>query len=369
MQFSALAPGARASRARAVCLLLVAVAAALVSCGPVADSRGRDVDLLPPQVQSVQAEGPTEISVTFDEAAALCEGKTRISPALAVTVVPGGGPDLAADVAADAGPGAASGNRVTLRGQSQVPGQRYVLEAEARDLHGNTAGFAAEFYGYNARVPPLLINEFTPRGSGSHPDAVELKTLAGGNLGGVVLVLGSPERYDARLVFPPIEVGAGSFIVVHLRPTGDPAEIDETSDCSASGGSDASRTAWDLWMRDSPGLPGNNGALAVCDRPGGRCADAVLWSNRTSQSDEEYAGFGSEQMRARAEELARCGAWAATGGTISPEDAVNPEGSTGTRSICRAADGTDTNAAEDWHIVPTRKATLGSENSSEVYAP
>ncbi len=142
-------------------LLAVAAAAALVSCGPVADPRARDVDLLPPQVQSVQSEGPTTISVTFDEAAELCEEKTRITPALAVAAVPGVLPDGAPDAVRNA-----ASNRVTLRGTPQVPGQRYLLEAEARDNRGNTASFAAEFYGYNARVPGLLINEVTPRGSG-----------------------------------------------------------------------------------------------------------------------------------------------------------------------------------------------------------
>jgi len=122
-------------------------------------------------------------------------------------------------------------------------------------------------------------------------------------------------------------------------------------------------------MRDAPGLPGNNGVVSVWDRPGGACLDGIIWSNRTAESDEQYGGFGSEHMRARAEALAGIGAWQPAGTRVSPEDAVNPEGSTGTRSICRAADGRDTDTAADWHIVPTRKASLGSENSDEVYRP
>jgi hypothetical protein len=333
-------------------VLAVALAAVLAwSCGPLPDSRPQEVDLLPPQLKSVRSDSPEDITVTFDEEAAFCEGKTRISPSLSVTEEK------------------SAGTSVLIHGEKQAPGRRYVLEAEARDGHGNTASFAAEFYGYNGRVPPLLINEFTPRGSGSHPDAVELKAHGPGNLGGVVLCLGSPGNYDARLVFPPLEVTAGSFIVVHLKPTGDPSEVDETVDPASSGGADASRSAWDFWMRDAPGLPGNNGVLSLCDRPGGACLDAVLWSNRTAESDEQYGGFGSEQMRARAEELASRGAWKPAGARISPEDGVNPEGSTGTRSICRSSASADTGGADDWHIVPTRKASLGSENSDEVYAP
>jgi len=321
------------------------------SCGPLPDSRPQEVDLLPPQVKSVRSQGPGEITVTFDEEAALCEGRTRITPALSVDEMN------------------AQGKSVLLRGERQAPGRRYVLEAEARDGHGNTASFAAEFYGYNNRVPPLLINEITPRGSDTHPDAVELKSLGAGNIGGAVLCLGSPGNYDARLVFPPLEVAEGSFVVVHLKPTGDPSEVDETADPASSGGSDASSTAWDFWMRDAPGLPGNNGVLSLCDRPGGACLDALMWSNRTSESDELYGGFGSEQMHARAEELALCGAWRAASARISPEDGVNPEGTTGTRSICRSSASVDTGGPTDWHIVPTRKASFGSENSDEVYLP
>jgi hypothetical protein len=323
----------------------------MASCGPLSDSRKQDVDLLPPQLQSVQALGPGEITISFDEDADLRPEKTRITPALTVSEVTG------------------PSKSVVLRGEQQAPGRLYTLESEAQDAHGNTASFAAQFYGYNDRVPRLLINEFTPRGSGGHPDVVELRALSAGNMGGVVLFLGSPGSFDARLVFPAFEIGAGSYILVHLKPSGDNAERDETTNPSASGGADASDTAFDFWLREGTGLGGNNGVLSLCDRPGGLCLDAVVYSNRTSQSDEQYRGFGSEQMLLRAEELAGCGAWKPAGPRVTPEDAVNPEGSTGTRSLCRSSGSIDTDRPEDWHIVPTRRATFGKVNSDEVYAP
>ena len=325
--------------------------ALLVSCGPLSDSRAADVDLIPPHLLSVQSVAPGEISISFDEDAGLTAEKTRISPALAVREVTG------------------PAKCVLLRGQQQEPGLRYLLESEAQDAHGNSSSFAAEFYGFNNRVPRLLINELTPRGSGNHPDLVELKALTAGNMGGVVLYLGSPGSYDARLVFPPFEVAAGSFLVVHLKPSGDPGEVDETTDPAVSTGFDASDTAFDFWMRNSTGLGGNNGVVSVCDRPGGTCRDAILYSNRTAESDELYGGFGSAEMRARAEELAACGAWVPAGPRVSPEDGVNPEGSTGTRSLCRSAASDDSNRARDWHIVPTRRSTIGAVNSDEVYVP
>jgi len=334
---------------RRVGILLAVLCSA--SCSPVPDSRARDVDLLPPQVQSVQSLGAGEISITFDEDAALRAEKTRIDPPLDVADVTG------------------VAKTVILRGERQAPGLLYSLEAEAQDSHGNSASFAAQFYGFNSRVPRLLINEFTPRGSGNHPDLVELKALSAGNMGGVVFFLGTPDSYDARLVFPPFEVEAGSFIVVHLKPSGSADEVDETRDTAASKGFDASDAAFDFWLKDGRGLGGNNGVLSLCDRPGGACLDGVLYSNRTGQSDERYAGFGSEEMRIRAEELVKIGAWKPSGARVTPDDAVSPEGSTGTRSLCRSSSSTDRNRPEDWHIAPTRKATVGTENSDEVFAP
>jgi hypothetical protein len=322
-----------------------------ISCGPVPDSRSPDVDLMPPQLQSVLAFGPAEISLSFDEDAGLCAEKTRITPPLAVKDVTG------------------PSKNVILRGQDQAPGLLYTLEGEAQDAHGNSSSFAAKFSGFNSRVPRLLINELTPRGSGNHPDLVELKVLTSGNMGGVVFYVGTPGSYDARMLFPPFEVEAGSFIVIHLKPSGDAEEVDETKDMTVSKGFDAADGAFDFWLKDGRGIGGNNGVLTVCERPGGACLDGILYSNRTVQSDERYAGFGTEEMRTRAEELVKIGGWKPAGDRVTPEDGVNPEGSTGTRSLCRSGSSSDEDRPEDWHIVPTRAASFGAVNSDGVYSP
>ena len=323
----------------------------LVACGPLSDTRSAEADLRPPQLQAVLTTGPSELIVEFDEDATLVEDKTRITPPLVVAEITG------------------PGRRIVIRGETQTPGRQYTLEAEAEDAKGNRASFIADFYGYNGRVPGLLINEFTPQGSGNHPDLVELKALTAGDMGGVVLYQGTPASFDNRIVFPPLEVGEGAFILVHWKPSGDAAEVNETDDMAASKGFDASDSAWDLWIADGKGLSGTNGVLSLYDRPGGNCLDGVLYSNRTSQSDESYRGFGSAETLTRAEELVQAGGWKPAGTRVSPEDAVNPEGSTGTRSICRQSSSADTDSLEDWHIVPTRKATFGLENCDEVYEP
>ena len=332
-------------------LLILGAALSLCACGPLADTRAPAPDLRPPLVQSVQSIGPGELRVTFDEEATLRPQKTSVTPSLAIQGM------------------SATGSSVVIQASPQVPGQRYVLETEAADARGNTSDFLADFYGYNGKVPRLLINEFTPRGSGTHPDCTELKALSDGNIGGVVLYNGSPGSFDARLIFPSCPVRAGSFLVVHWKPAGAPGEVDETTDPAASTGYDCVDTALDFWARDSTGLGGNNGVLMLLDRPGGACLDGVLYSNRTTESDERYRGFGSDAMLARAEELVGAGGWVIAGKKVTPEDCVSPEGTTGTRTLCRSPGAPDTNSAADWHVVPTKKASVGAENSAEVYVP
>jgi hypothetical protein len=329
--------------------LVSCLCAFCMSCGPVADPRSAEADLRPPQVETVRTLGPREIGIRFNEDASLDAEKTRITPDLAISGI------------------TASARETVIRGAAQTPGRLYTLETEALDARGNSASFIVEFYGWNGSVPRLLINELTPRGSGSHPDLVELKALTAGDMGGVTLYLGTPGSHDGRIRFPSFHVAAGSFILVHLKPAGDPGEVDETADTASSTGFDASDAAFDFWMRESKGLGGNNGVVSLYDRPGGACLDGFLYSNRTSQSDERYRGFGSTEMLARAEELVRDGGWKPAGSRVLPEDGVNPDGSTGTRSIGRSSSSADSDVPSDWHIVPTRKATFGAENSDEVW--
>jgi len=332
--------------------LLVPIAALFASCGPVPDPRSGDqVDLRPPMIESVFSTGPGEISIQFDEEASLVADKTRITPVLAVREATG------------------PARGIVVRVDEQAPGLEYSLEGEARDASGNVASFLASFYGFNAKVPRLVLNEFITQGTTDHPDRLEIKVLADGDMGGVVVYQGTPGSFDDRLVFPSFHVGAGAFLVVHFKPSGDGTEINETGDMAASGGIDACPTAYDFWVSGGRGISGNNGVLSIYERPGGKLMDGVLYSNRTSTSDEKYRGFGSAATLSRAEELVRDGGWSAAGSRVTPEDAVNPDGSTSTRSICRSSTSADTGCAADWHIVPTRSSSFGAENSDEVYVP
>jgi hypothetical protein len=244
-----------------------------------------------------------------------------------------------------------------------------VLEIEVADARGNLLELAVELYGYNPTPPTLLINEFTTQGSDTHPDLVELFAAGGGDMAGLVLYQGTAASWDDRLVFPAFPIRAGEYLLVHFKPEGLPEELDEPGDPALSGGLDASPAAYDFWVPGGTGISGNNGVLTLYDRPGGGLRDAVLYSNRTSTSDSLYRGFGSAATLARAEELVREGGWIAAEKEVRPEDAVNPENSTATRSLCRSSDSRDSDTAADWHVTPTRGSTFGMVNNDERYVP
>jgi hypothetical protein len=332
-------------------ILLTLLTVLLAACGPLEDLRERlEPDLTPPVLQGLRVR-ECWLELDFDEVPVCSPGEVRVLPALAVSELQ------------------VLDRELRIAFPEQVPGLKYTAELAVADAHGNRLEFAADFYGWNPGAPALLINEFTTRGSDTHPDLVELIARSAGDMAGIALYQGTAGSWDDRLVFPSFRVRAGEYLLVHFKPQGIAAELDEAGDPSVSGGLDASPTAYDFWVPAGRGLSGNNGALSLYDRPGGILADGVLYSNRTSASDSLYRGFGSAETLARAEELVREGGWRPALEEVRPEDAANPEASTATRSLNRGSDSADTDTAADWHVVPTRGSTFGGANSDELYVP
>ncbi|TFG64074.1 MAG: hypothetical protein E4H36_03950 [Spirochaetales bacterium] len=320
------------------------------ACGPVADTRILNLsDTHPPVLLGVETRDSGTLILHFDKS-------TEI---ITMDIVPGLA--LSESVCQET-------DIVLSFSDSQAPGQEYSLEASVRDEKRNSMDFLTSFYGFNPDIPSLLINEFTTQGSGNHPDLVELFVLSRGNLAGVAFYQGTKTVWEDRFVFPGLIVSPGDYILLHCKPQGLPEELNEVSVRDSSGGLDASASAWDFWLDGGTGLSGNNGVLSVYANPYGAIIDAVLYSNRTSASDEDYRGFGSADTMEKADELAETGAWTASGDLAAPEDAVNPEDSTSTRSVCRNSLSGDTDGKEDWHIVPTGRYSFGRQNSDEVYA-
>ncbi len=249
------------------------------------------------------------------------------------------------------------------------PGGLLKIEISVTDLSGNSLTLISDFYGFNSNLPDLIINEFTCQGSATNPDKVELKVLTDGNTAGICIYEGVDTEWAQRKVLPSIDVYADDYIIIHFKPSGTAEEIDETENTDTSGGLNVHPGAWDLWVEAGSGLSGNNGTITLFTNPRGSLIDGVLYSNRTSVSDEKYRGFGSTVMMNKADRLYELGGWNAEEDLIAPEDAINPEDSTATRSMCRESVYSDNNDTTDWHIVPTSTASFGETNSDLIYTP
>ena len=322
-------------------------------CTPVSDSRAlfKD-DLRPPVFLGLAVTDSREISITFSEPVEYCPKSYSCSPGLSLAVAE------------------TKEEKLRLRFQDTMePGTEYAVECTVRDEAANTHTVLATFYGFNPDIPSIRLNEITTQGSGNHPDKIELMVLEDGNTAGLCLIDGTRDYIRQSKILPPIEVEAGHYIVVHCKPIGRDDEIDETDsqqDCRAE---DSVMGAWDLWIEGGSGLSGNNGVITLYSHSNGTLLDGFLYSNRTSESDENYRGFGSSDTMDRADQLWLQEGWKAEGRLIAPEDGVNPDNSTATRSMCRRPGAEDTDGASDWYIVDTSESSFGSENSTVEYVP
>jgi hypothetical protein len=327
--------------------------ALLTMCTPFEETRARVFgDLHPPQLEGLAMESPHMIVARFDEATSLSPKNIRLEPDLGVAAVESD-----------------SEHVVIETREKAVVGAHYTVNATVEDEAGNTLTFMLDLTGYNPDPARVIINELTPQGSGNRPDLVELLVVEGGNLGGVSFYAGSPRENSGSLIFPAMEVDDGDYLIIHLKPQGIPEEVSETADPSRSGGRDAHPEAWDFWLSEPGGLGGNNGAVSVYAYQDGPLLDAVIYSNRRYDPEDRYGSFGTKSAQLMITDVVDDGGWAIAGETVRPEDAIDPEDSTATRSISRNLAGRDTDSAADWHITPTRGASFGEKNDPRVYTP
>jgi hypothetical protein len=265
----------------------------------------------------------------------------------------------------------AEGKSLRMRWNGEfAPGREYRLEGRVADPGGNSLGFFLGFFGFNPRLPEILINEVRTDSSSPQCDAVELFARRGGNLGGLCLCSGVKGDYDWRYVFPGIEVGEGEYVVLHLKADESGAGRDELgANLGESGGTEASESGRDLWYPGQEGLAKANGVLCLYENPAGSLLDACLYSDRRADSDAEYGGFGSEKMRLRVQSAVADSGWLCSGGAPRPEDCVPSAGTTETRTLCRDSRSSDTNSRSDWHVAQTRGASLGRANGEARYEP
>ncbi len=232
-----------------------------------------------------------------------------------------------------------------------APGVSVVISARVRDLMGNSLGFSTTCWGKNERIPQVLINEFTTKGSGNNPDRVELWVATAGNLAGVTFYDGMPDSYESTFTFTALEVLPGDSLVLYFGqspPEGKPNSFEASE----------------------VGLGSNNGVLSLYATPGSDCLDAALYSNRTSTSDSTFHGFGTQKVLDRVLLLQKHGGWGdGIGIDLTPEMAIDSTYSTATRSMGRQPNGADTDTNLDWRVAATGKASFGARNSTEVHVP
>ena len=227
---------------------------------------------------------------------------------------------------------------------SLEPGCRSEISGRVRDYAGNTCGFSVQVWGLNPRMPEVLINEFTTKGTEKSPDRTELRIMSDGNLNGMVLYSGIPDDWDVRVVFPDMEVRMGDKVVVWW-----------TQELPTSAETDPS--CLNICASSSDGLPSNNGTLVLCDTPslGAGVLDAVVYSNFSPS----HQGYGTKSAEQRAMWVIGSGHWKG--------DALDSTSSTATRSMSRNMEGKDSDSSGDWYITVTGGYTFGSDNTSESY--
>ena len=252
--------------------------------------------------------------------------------------------------------------------EALTPGRACTVPLSVEDKSGNSNNFIIRFWGWNPELPGLLINEFNPEGSGNNPDTIELYCINDGNCAGITLHYGTAEHSEYRYILPDLEMKQGEFLLIHCRPEGLAEELNETNLKDESGGKLASDLAWDLWLPEDSGLSGSNGILTLYKSPMGEMLDAVIYSDREPDPEDDLLGWTSRTFDAAAD-LFESGDWLFSSEDISPLEAVRSEYTTGTRSLCRSSSSFDSDSAADWHTVPTGGKTFGEINSDDVYVP
>jgi hypothetical protein len=169
--------------------------------------------------------------------------------------------------------------------------------------------------------------------------------------------------------FPPAEIEAGEYIVLHLR-TLDEESVDETGqDLALSPGNEARPDARDFWVRGTAKLLRRTDALWIVDQDG-KIIDAVLLSENPDSR------WSSEQVAQAAELFGREKAWFPRSEdevdedwVPSPSDARITTGTTATRTICRDETLNPEPRAGNWYITATSGATPGKTNDPRRFAP
>jgi len=244
-----------------------------------------------------------------------------------------------------------------------LPGQRLMAGILAEDERGNIIDIQIPILFKNIWFPALLINELRTEFSKLNAEYIEFKMISAGNLGGLRVFAAWLNKNSMIYEFPPVEVEAGEYVVLHLRKLEESCRDELGINLDESGGTYSCPTARDLWIPGSSKLLHKTDAVYVMDQDD-QVLDAVMLSETPDSSwnksyFEEAAMFLFEQ-----------GAWKSPlGGVCAPIDAVSSANvkTALTRSICRDETMDDTNTAADWYVTTTGGITPGLPNNPKRF--
>jgi hypothetical protein len=186
---------------------------------------------------------------------------------------------------------------------------------------------------------------------------VELLSSGAGNLGALRLYIASYSFSQPVLEFPPIEVEAGEYIVIHLR-TKEEEEgwANETGDNRAlSGGVDALETARDLWIPGDKKILHKKDLVYLLDQDG-RIVDGVVLTD-----DKDKADWASDDLRKAAALFDAQEAWLPQASPAAALDCKNI-GTSFTKSISRHNNREDYNSAGDYYVTESKNVSPGEQN-------
>jgi hypothetical protein len=259
------------------------------------------------------------------------------------------------------------GDEVTVIFARQLEeGKKVTADILVEDAGMNTLNVVVPFRTRNDRMPPIVFNELRTENSSPKVEFVEFLSQGAGNLGAMRLFVAGHSLSAPVYEFPPVEIGAGEYIVLHMR-TVEEGCLDETgTDLALSGGAEAN-DARDFWIPGNSKLLHKTDALWLVDQDD-RIIDAVLLSEKND------AKWSSDKVAEAAKLFGREKAWLPlqeNAGEWSPEpsDAVIAAGTTNTRTICRDETIPPKPGAGNWYITATSSATPGKPNNPKRYTP
>lgn len=329
-------------------ILYILIFVVVVSCDNYNRVVDSDRDITPPILKSLKADSVNSIVLSFSEDVNLIESLYISREKLNILTTE------------------SSTNSLRIEFLEELtPGREYCSEFTIEDLNGNTLSFISLFYGYNPEIPGLLINEFTCKGTKTNPDKVELYVTKSGNMAGVTLYNGVSSNNDSMFIFPSIDVHRGDYIVIRAITERYPTECIEISDLNV----DNDRKFID-GVRDirtaKLNLSSTNGVFTIYNEPFGYIIDSVAYSKNINNSEKSNRNFGLKKVVERIDILQESGGWIGAEDLIFPNDTVNVDRSTTTRSLNRNSF-LDSDSKNDWYLVPTGSYTFGYENSIERY--